>query len=133
MGKTPVFLTLAEVVEIHSDQIERYGGDTGIRDTGLLESALSQPEASFAGAWLHPDFFEMAAAYAFHLAKNHPFLDGNKRAALACALVFLEMNRIGIVDPKGVLVKAMLDVVSGKLGKQALAKLFRKLPKDHRK
>jgi death-on-curing protein len=83
-----LFLTLAEAIEIHTDQIHRYGGQSGVRDLGLLESALAQPEASFAGEWLHGDIYEMAAAYAYHLCQNHPFVDGNKRTALTTALVF---------------------------------------------
>ena len=88
----PSFLTLADVIRIHVDQIERYGGLAGIRDLGLLQSALAMPGASYGGEWLHRDLFEMAAAYAFHLSQNHPFVDGNKRTALASALVFLEPN-----------------------------------------
>ena len=126
--REPVFLTLAEVVEIHADQVDRYGGQDGVRDLGLLESALAQPEASFGGEWLHKDRYEMAAAYAYHLCQNHPFVDGNKRAALACALVFLELNGLSLRDPKGVLKGAMLRMSSGKLSKAALANLLRRLP-----
>lgn len=121
----PLFLTLAEAVEVHADQIQRYGGQDGIRDFGLLESALAQPEASFAGEWLHPSLHDMAAAYAFHLCQNHPFIDGNKRAALACALVFLELNGVSIHDPRGMLKDAMLSVASGTMQKAALATLLR--------
>ncbi|MGQ9532461.1 MAG: type II toxin-antitoxin system death-on-curing family toxin [Desulfotomaculales bacterium] len=70
------FLTLAEVVEIHRDQIERYGGRPGIRDLALLQSALAMPEASWQGEYLHADLYEMAAAYAFHICRNHPFVRG---------------------------------------------------------
>jgi death-on-curing protein len=125
----PLFLTLAEVIEIHADQINRYGGQAGVRDLGLLESALSQPEASFAGAWLHKDLYEMAAAYAYHLCQNHPFIDGNKRTALASALVFLELNDVSILDPRGRLKTAMIRVASSKLSKDDVAKLLRKLPR----
>jgi death-on-curing protein len=125
----PLFLTLAEVIEIHADQIDRYGGQAGVRDLGLLESALSQPEASFAGAWLHKDLYEMAAAYAYHLCQNHPFIDGNKRTALASALVFLELNDVSILDPRGRLKTAMIRVASSKLSKDDVAKLLRKLPR----
>ena len=125
--KDPAFLTLAEVIEIHSDQIQRYGGDEGVRDHGLLESALAQPEASFAGEWLHRDLYQMASAYAYHISQNHPFLDGNKRTALASALVFLELNGIALTDPRGRLKEAMLQVASSKMGKQALSELFQKL------
>jgi death on curing protein len=125
-----LFLTLAEVIEIHADQIHRYGGQAGVRDLGLLESALAQPEASFAGAWLHKDHYEMAAAHAYHLCQNHPFIDGNKRTALAAALVFLELNDIGILDPRGRLKNAMFGMASGKTNKTDLTKLLRKLPRE---
>ena len=122
------WLGVAEVVVVHTDQITRYGGHDGIRDVGLLESALAQPEASFAGEWLHTSLYEMAAVYAYHLCKNHPFLDGNKRAALACALAFLELNGVSLRDPRGRLKDAMVDIASGKMGKEDLCVLFQKLP-----
>ena len=122
-----LFLTLAEVIEIHADQIRRYGGRAGLRDLALLESALAQPEASFAGEWLHGDLYAMAAAYAYHLCQNHPFIDGNKRAALAAALVFLELNGITILDPRGRLKNAMIRIASGKMSKADFTKLLRKL------
>ena len=124
----PVFLTLAEVVEIHNDQVKRYGGSRSLRDLGLLESALAQPEASFGGEWLHKDLYEMAAAYAYHLCKNHPFVDGNKRTALVCALVFMEINDVSIQDPKGQLKAAMLKVAAGEMDKNEFANFLRKLP-----
>jgi death-on-curing protein len=88
----PVFLTLDDLLESHAEQIATYGGLSGIRDLGLLESALAQPEAMFGGQFLHADIFEMAAAYLFHLVRDHPFVDGNKRVGLEAALVFLEIN-----------------------------------------
>ena len=126
-----LFLTLAEVVEIHADQIQRYGGQAGVRDLALLESALAQPEAFFAGEWLHGDVHEMAAAYAYHLCQNHPFNDGNKRTALAAALVFLELNGTGILDPKGRLKSAMFRMASGGMSKADFAKLLRELPRSN--
>lgn len=126
--KEPVFLTLAEITEIHSNQIETYGGTFGVRDMHLLQSALAQPEAGFEGAWLHEDLFEMAAAYAFHLCQNHPFLDGNKRAALAGALVFLEINGVSIIDPKQKLFDSLLRISRGKLSKKEFSEILRKLP-----
>jgi len=124
-----LFLTLAEAIEVHADQIHRYGGQAGLRDLALLESALAQPEASFAGEWLHREHYEMAAAYAYHLCQNHPFqnhpfIDGNKRTALAAALVFLELNGITISDPRG-----RLKTVMGKMSKVDFAKVLRKLPR----
>jgi death on curing protein len=122
-----LFLTLAEIIEIHADQIHRYGGQAGLRDLALLESALAQPEASFAGEWLHGDHYAMAPAYAYHLCQNHPFIDGKKRAALAAALVFLELNGITILDPRGRLKNAMIRIASGKMSKADFTKLLRKL------
>ena len=119
------FLTLAEVIDIHNNQIELYGGQNGVRDFGLLQSALAQPEASFAGQWLHEDIFLMAAAYAFHICQNHPFFDGNKRTALASALVFLELNSVSLDDPKGKLLEAMLGIAKGALSKQQFAEILK--------
>ena len=124
----PTFLGLAEVFRIHVDQVERYGGRAGIRNQGLLQSALAMPGASFGGEFLHRDLYEMAAAYAFHLCQNHPFVDGNKRTGLASALIFLELNGISIDDPEGLLYQAMMDVASASLQKLALADLLRLLP-----
>lgn len=94
------FLSLDEVLAIHADQIRTYGGSTGIRDLELLRSALAMPETTWAGEYLHGSVFEMAAAYLFHLARNRPFVDGNKRTALMCALVFLGLNGMRLqADP----------------------------------
>ena len=126
MGE-PAFLSLADALRIHVDQIQRYGGLDGVRDFGLLGSALAMPRASFGGEWLHRDTYEMAAAYAFHLCRNHPFIDGNKRTGLACALVFLEFNGISVEDPEGVLYQTMMDTATGSLDKLGLARVFRTL------
>ncbi len=123
----PSFLTFADVIRIHVDQIERYGGQVGIRDLGLLQSALAMPRASFGQEWLHRDLYEMAAAYAFHLSQNHPFVDGNKRTGLVCALAFLEINDVAIADVEGRLYGAMMDVASGVLDKLGLAGVFKAL------
>lgn len=122
-----IFLTLAEVIEIHSDQIVSYGGQKGIRDMNLLSSALAMPQASFEGAFLHPTLFEMASAYAYHLSQNHPFMDGNKRTGLAAALVFLELNGVSVPDPKGRLYEAMMAMAAGKLSKGKLATILGRL------
>lgn len=90
--KEPVFLTLAEVVDLHRRLIDEYGGAPGIRDLGLLEAALAVPQATFGGQYLHGSVFEMAAAYLYHLCRDHPFVDGNKRVSLAATLVFLSLN-----------------------------------------
>src|SRR3989344_2526120 len=124
---SPVFLTLVEVIEIHKNQINLYGGTHGMRDISLLQSAVAQPQMSFSGEFLHADIYLMAAAYAFHICNNHPFLDGNKRAALASALVFLELNGINISDPNGKLYKDMLALAEGKFNKEEFAEILTEL------
>ena len=127
MMKDILFLTLAEVIDIHSNQMRLYGGLPGIRDINLLSSAIAMPHASFHGEYLHNGIYEMAAAYAFHIGRNHPFVDGNKRTALVVALVFLELNGISISDVQGNLYDAMLDISTGKLNKSEFASILRKL------
>jgi death-on-curing protein len=123
----PRFLTLAEVLGILQDQITRYGGEYGVRDLGLLSSAIAVPQASFGGQIAHTDLFEMAAAYAFHISQNHPFIDGNKRVALASALVFLDLNGIRLSDPKDKLYPLMMRVASSSASKAEVAAVFREL------
>src|SRR3990172_12255797 len=125
--KKIAFLTLAEVVEIHTDQIQHYGGSEGIRDMSLLSSAVATPYASFSNRFLHTNIYEMAAAYAFHICQNHPFIDGNKRTALASALVFLELNGISISDSERKLYEATMDIASGNVTKVDFAKILREL------
>ena len=124
---SPIFLTLAEIIAIHQNQIELYGGQPGIRDISLLSSAISMPESTFDGDYLHDNLFKMAAAYAFHICQNHPFIDGNKRVALVAALIFLDINGIEIDDPHGDLYKLMLGVASGKKNKENIVEIFKKL------
>jgi death on curing protein len=126
----PAFLTLAEVVQIHHEQIEQYGGRAGVRDMGLLQSALAAPRASAGGAYAHRDLFAMAAAYAFHLVKNHPFVDGNKRTALVSALLFLELNGVSVLDPGERLYDPTLRLAMGESTREDFAALLRKLPKE---
>jgi death-on-curing protein len=121
------FLTLAEVTEIHADQIKHYGGSAGMRDINLLSSAVAMPYASYSGDFLHKDIFEMAAAYVFHICQNHPFIDGNKRTALVSALVFLELNGISISRTQDKLYKAMINISSGKMKKEDFAAILRRL------
>ncbi|TMB31001.1 MAG: type II toxin-antitoxin system death-on-curing family toxin [Deltaproteobacteria bacterium] len=119
--KEPRFLLMEEVLGIHAHQIETYGGSFGVRDAGSLLSAVAAPQASFAGELFHATVFEMAAAYLFHLARNHPFIDGNKRAALASALVFLELNDVSIEAPDQELIEMVLRVATGKESKSGAA------------
>ncbi|HMS40842.1 MAG TPA: type II toxin-antitoxin system death-on-curing family toxin [Pyrinomonadaceae bacterium] len=120
----PEFLTLEDVLLIHDEQLEAYGG---IRDEGLLESAVMTAQASFGGEYLHQDLFEMAAAYAFHIAENQPFLDGNKRTALVSALVFLDFNGFEILDVEMKLYDAMIAIANKEMDKYDLAELLKTL------
>src|SRR2546427_8931910 len=119
--KEPRFVLLEEGLGIHAHQIELYGGAVGLRDAGLLLSAVGAPQASFAGGLLHGTPFEMAAAYLFHLARNHPFIDGNKRAALAAALVFLELSFVSVDAPDEELAELVLRVATGEASKAEVA------------
>lgn len=85
-------LSVEMVREIHAEALERFGGLDGIRELALLESAVAAPQSSFGGQSPYADIPEVAAAYLFYLCKNHPFIDGNKRAALGACLVFLRLN-----------------------------------------
>jgi death-on-curing protein len=120
----PSFLTLAEVLEIHQEQLKSHGGRKGVRDIGLLESAVAMAQSGSGGEYHHHSLFDMAAAYAFHIAGNQPFIDGNKRVGLAAALIFLDINGVEIEDPHGKLYNAMMTLGSKKMGKLQLAKLF---------
>ncbi|MFN4919111.1 MAG: type II toxin-antitoxin system death-on-curing family toxin [Planctomyces sp.] len=120
-----LFLTLDDILESHQNQIDTYGGSHGIRDIGLIESAIAQPEASFGGEYLHADIFEMAAAYVYHLVMNHPFVDGNKRVGLEAALIFLEINNENLNASDEELVDLVLKTTAGQVGKPEIAEFFR--------
>jgi death on curing protein len=92
VNPSPRFLTVDDVLTLHAIAIEDQGGDPSLRDRGLLESAIATPAQQFAERYLHEDIPAMAAAYAFHISKNHPFVDGNKRAATAAMIAFLSDN-----------------------------------------
>jgi death-on-curing protein len=121
------FLHLDDVIAIHRDQIQRYGGEMGIRDVGLLESALAQPQAAFEGELLHPDLVAMAAAYLFHVVKNHLFLDGNKRTGAVAAIVFLALNGVDLEADEPGLEAVTLAVARGEAEKEQVAEFFRRI------
>lgn len=118
------FLTVDDVLAIAADQVARYGGAFGVRDFGLLESAVSAPLATFGGEYLYRDLCEFASAYLFSLAKNHPFVDGNKRTATAAALVFLRWNGFDVA-PGPELTRTVLGVVENRIDKTELAAFLR--------
>lgn len=123
----PVFLDLDDVLLIHEEQLAKYGGAAGIRDEGLLESAVATPRATFGGSFVHEDLFAIAGAYAFHIAQNQPFVDGNKRVGLLAAVVFLDLNGILIADHAGRLYEAMIAIAERRLDKAGLTALLREL------
>lgn len=120
------FLRLDEVLLIHRDQLDRYGGATGIRDIGLLQSALATPEAGIKDRYLHRDVFEMAAAYLFHITSNHPFVDGNKRVGAVTALVFLAMNNVVVDVDEDALERVVRSVAEGVTSKAQVADFLRR-------
>ena len=122
----PVFLGLDEVVAIHRDQIERYGGSPGIRDMELLQSAVAMPPAGSGEDFFHSDIYEMAGAYLFHIIRNHPFVDGNKRTGAVAAVVFLMMNGIELHADEASFEAMVRSVAEGRTGKTGAAEFFRK-------
>lgn len=124
--RDPAFLTLDEVLGIHADQLRRYGGASGLRDLDLLCSAIAMPQTTFDGEFLHPSLFEMAAAYLFHVAGNHPFIDGNKRTAFMCALVFLGLNGERLEADADELFALIDGVARGAVDKAAISVFFRR-------
>ena len=122
----PEYLTLDEVLGIHADPIRVYGGASGLRDLALLRSALAMPETTFADEYLHPGIFEMAAAPLFHLARNHPFVDGNECTALMCALVFLGLNGERLRADPDALYSLVDGVAAGEVDKAEVSVFFRR-------
>lgn len=122
---SPSFLSLAEVLAIHRDQIQRYGGATGVRDWGLLKSAIAMPAATFDGTHLHADLYSMAAAYLFHLVQNHAFVDGNKRVGAVAAAVFLALNGGNLVADEDAFAELVLSVARGETTKSDVAEFLR--------
>jgi death-on-curing protein len=122
----PLFLTLDEVLEIHSEMIDSFGGQGGVRDLGLLESAIAQPSSGFGGQYLYEDLPQMAAAYLFGIAKNHAFVDGNKRTGAAAAIVFLKMNDAAFSCSNDQLAAMTDDIAAGRKTREDLVEFFRR-------
>jgi death-on-curing protein len=118
--REPEWLDLAIVVDVHAEQLALFGGADGMRDIGLLQSALARPVNKF--AYGETDVAVLAAAYAFGIARNHPFVDGNKRAAFASIIVFLGLNGFDLTAPPEQATAIMLEVGAGNMDEQALAR-----------
>ena len=125
MNSEPVFLTFAEIIEIHDYQISRFGGAEGLRDIDLLKSAIGMPSATFGGEYLHPSIIEMTAAYLYHLVENHPFVDGNKRTGAMAALIFLDLNGYDFDASDADFTAMVLKVASGEMMKSEISMFLR--------
>lgn len=121
----PRFLSIDEVLTLHETAIDAFGGSQRVRDAGLLESALALPRQGFDGEYVHEFPFGMGAAYLFHLCSNHPFVDGNKRVALATCIVFLRINGWNLAATEDAAFTAVLDVARGTTQKDELADWLR--------
>ncbi len=132
MTDDPTFLSVDHVLSIHRRMIEEFGGDATVRDHGLLESAVMMPAARFGGEFLHDGIPAMAAAHFFHLCKNHPFMDGNKRTALASAEMFVLLNEMHLAATNEELQELTLGVAEGRISKDETITFFRQhvLPGD---
>ena len=135
MSDSPAFLTVDHVLAIHRRMIEEFGGDLAVRDQGLLESAVTMPAARFGGRLLHDGIPAMAAAYLFHLCKNHAFADGNKRTALASAEIFVFLNDMRLAATDEELEELTLGLAEGAISKDEAITFFRRhvVPDDPRR
>jgi len=130
VSREPIFLSVENIASIHTRMIKEFGGMPGIADQGLLESAVAMPFASAEGKFLHDSLPAMAAAYLFHICKNHAFFDGNKRVAVVAADVFLNINgmRLEVSDEK--LKQLCLRVAAGEMSKKDAIAFFEEYSKQ---
>ncbi|MCJ7652708.1 MAG: type II toxin-antitoxin system death-on-curing family toxin [Actinobacteria bacterium] len=122
----PVFLSIDNILSIHARMIDEFGGLSGVADQGLLESAVAMPSAGFAGEFLHKNLPAMAAAYLFHICKNHPFFDGNKRVAVVASEIFLNINGMQLDVDNEELKQLCLGVAAGEISKDETVTFFEK-------
>ncbi|HEY1172400.1 MAG TPA: type II toxin-antitoxin system death-on-curing family toxin [Verrucomicrobiae bacterium] len=120
-------LTVEILKEIHASVLEAHGGMGGIREPGLLASAIATPQASFGGKSPYTDLEEVAAAYLYYICKNHPFLDGNKRAAMAAAIVFLRLNEVEPAPDSDEWETLVLDVAASRIDRDETTRRLRLL------
>jgi len=129
MSEEPAFLDIPQVESLHRIALEQHGGQDGIRDAAALQSAVMQPR----NVWYYAqgDLFDVAAAYAFHIAEAQAFLDGNKRAGMSAALVFLEGNGQPVPEATAELYAAMIGIAQRRIGRPELATLLRHVCEHH--
>jgi len=125
MNPKPKFLTVDQVLALHKLQIDQFGGSHGVKDEGLLLSALAQPESGLGDQYFHKDLFEMAAAYFFHLVRNHAFNDGNKRIAALTSSVFLQVNGLMVIAEEDEFEKLVMEAAQSLVTKEQIASFFR--------
>lgn len=121
-----IYLNVEEIIDYHTEIINEFGGAHGIRDIGLLISAVEIAKAAMFGDDLHKTVFDKAAAYLFHLICNHPFIDGNKRIGTVAALTFLNVNNIVLKFIPEELEELVVNVAQGKIKKEEIASFFEK-------
>ena len=119
----PVWLTPEIVIAIHEMQLAEHGGPAGIRDMGMLESALGRPQNKF--AYGETALAVLAAAYGFGVARNHPFIDGNKRTSLMVIYTFLGINDVEFIVPEAEFATIILDLAAGEVSEESLARWIR--------
>jgi death-on-curing protein len=128
----PIWLDVEILIDLHAEQLALFGGPDGIRDQGMLESALGRPTDKF--AYGETDLAALAAAYAFDIARNHPFVDGNKRAAFGALIVFLGLNDVDLLAPPESATAIILSLASGEVDEDGLTRWIRdNLPSEIRK
>ena len=135
MKKEPAFLTTSEIIKYHQLLTRQFGGEDGARSHDLLESAIAMPSATFDGRYLHPTIPDMAAAYLYHLVKNHPFVDGNKRVGTMAAILFLSLNNYYLDATDEEFTKLVLQVAAGEKTLRGISFFFHRHahPKHSRK
>lgn len=121
-----LFLFVEDVLANHKRVILEFGGDLGLRDRGLLESAVAMPRSMFSGSYIHSGLAEMAGAYHFQLCSNHVFIDGNKRVAVAASELFLLINDHELCAPDENLIELTLDLAMGKVSKELVVEFYKK-------
>jgi death-on-curing protein len=122
-SEEPSWLDLDLVLDFHSEQLALFGGGDGVRDLGLLESALARPLNKW--SYGETDLASLAAAYAYGISRNHPFVDGNKRTAWTALIVFLGLNGIGFAPPPAEVTAMMLALAAGEVSEESLARWIR--------
>lgn len=119
----PVWISDELMIDVHAEQLALFGGPAGLRDSGLLNSALSRPQNKY--AYGETDLAALAASYAFGIARNHPFIDGNKRAGFAAIIVFLGLNGVDFLAPEEEATAIILELAAGNVGEEGLTRWIR--------